>query len=74
MEGRFTRRATTDHGRNPVTARLTITAPTRTTCYPDGMTVNISKITTRASVDVQANAFDKVSGMSMDDTLLTSGQ
>lgn len=38
---------------------------------PDGMTVNISQITTGASVDLQANEFDQVAGVSMDDTLLT---
>ena len=38
---------------------------------PDGMTVNISQITTGASVDLQANEFDTVAGVSMDDTLLT---
>jgi hypothetical protein len=38
---------------------------------PDGMTVNISQITTGAAVDLQANEFDPVTGVSMDDTLLT---
>ena len=37
----------------------------------DGMNVNISKITTASSVDLQANEFDQVAGVSMDDTLLT---
>jgi hypothetical protein len=38
---------------------------------PDGMTVNISQITTASSVDLQASEFAEVSGTSMDDTLLT---
>lgn len=38
---------------------------------PSGMTVNISKITTASSVDLQANEFDQVAGVSLDDTLLT---
>jgi hypothetical protein len=37
----------------------------------DGMTVNISQITTGSSVDLQAAEFDQVAGVSMDDTLLT---
>lgn len=37
----------------------------------DGMTVNISQITTASSVDLQAAEFDPVAGVSMDDTLLT---
>lgn len=37
----------------------------------DGMTVNISQITTGSSVDLQAAEFDPVAGVSMDDTLLT---
>lgn len=38
---------------------------------PDGMTVNISQITTGSSAALQANEFDAVSATSMDDTLLT---
>lgn len=38
---------------------------------PDGMTVNISQITTGSTAGLQANEFDAVSGTSMDDTLLT---
>jgi hypothetical protein len=37
----------------------------------DGMTVNISQITTGSSVDLQAAEFTTVAGVSMDDTLLT---
>lgn len=37
----------------------------------DGMSVNISQITTGSSVDLQANEFDAVAGVSLDDTLLT---
>lgn len=37
----------------------------------DGMTVNISQITTGSSVDLQATEFATVAGASMDDTLLT---
>lgn len=37
----------------------------------NGMTVNISQITTGASTALQANEFDPVSATSMDDTLLT---
>ncbi len=37
----------------------------------DGMTVNISQITTGTTAAVQANEFDAVSGTSIDDTLLT---
>lgn len=38
---------------------------------PDGMTVNISQITTGATTALQAAEFDTVSATSMDDTLLT---
>jgi hypothetical protein len=38
---------------------------------PDGMTVNISQITTGATTALQANEFDTASATSMDDTLLT---
>jgi hypothetical protein len=38
---------------------------------PDGMTVNISQITTGSTTALQANEFDTVSATSMDDTLLT---
>ncbi len=38
---------------------------------PDGMTVNISQITTGSSVDLQATEFAEVAGVAMDDTLLT---
>jgi hypothetical protein len=37
----------------------------------DGMTVNISRITTGSDVDLQASEFTTVTGVSMDDTLLT---
>lgn len=38
---------------------------------PDGMTVNISQITTGSTAALQAAEFDTVSATSMDDTLLT---
>lgn len=38
---------------------------------PDGMTVNISQITTGSTAAPQVNEFDAVSSTSMDDTLLT---
>ncbi|MFA7117112.1 MAG: phage major capsid protein [Bacteroidales bacterium] len=38
---------------------------------PDGMTVNISRITTASSVDLQAAENDAVAEQNMDDTLLT---
>lgn len=37
----------------------------------EGMTVNISQITTGSDVQLQANEFDPVAGVSVDDTLLT---
>ena len=37
----------------------------------DGMSVNISRITTGSSVALQANEFDEASSTAMDDTLLT---
>jgi hypothetical protein len=38
---------------------------------PNGMTVNISRVTTASSAGLQANEFDAASGTSIDDTILT---
>lgn len=46
-------------------------AITRLDLPPDGMTVNISRITTSSSAALQANQNDAVSETNMDDTLLT---